>query len=84
MSEGILERVKLLWGYPQLFTDKLYSGCSRPVSRVLSGSIIYLVAPSLTRSYDLPPGIGRAALSAGIHGLSTHGVYGFPCCHGNR
>ncbi len=39
-------------------------------------SIIYLDTVSLQCSYDLPPGIGRAALIAGIHGLSTHKVYG--------
>ena len=37
--------------------------------------IIYLGTASLQCSYDLPPGIGRAALFAGIHGLSTHKVY---------
>ena len=47
-------------------------------------SIIYLVPTSLSGSHDLPPDIGRAALSAGIHGLSTHDVYGFLCHHRNR
>ena len=47
-------------------------------------SIIYLAPSSLAGSYDLPPGIGRAALGAGIHGLSTHKVYGFRCYHRNR
>jgi len=55
--------------------------CSWPVSRILSRfmhlretiepvSIIYLVPPLLAGSYDLPPGIGRAILNVGIHGLS--------------
>jgi hypothetical protein len=39
-------------------------------------SIIYLVTTSLPCSYDLPPGTERAVLIAGIHGLSTHKVYG--------
>ena len=39
-------------------------------------SIIYLDPVSLRDSYDLPPGIGRAALIAGIHDLSTHKAYG--------
>jgi hypothetical protein len=39
-------------------------------------SIIYLGTALLPGSYDLPPGIGRAVLGAGIHGLSTHKVYG--------
>jgi len=47
-------------------------------------SIIYLGTVSLSCSYDLPPGIGRAALFAGIHGLSTHKVYGSVCCHPDR
>jgi len=47
-------------------------------------SIIYLVTASLPCSYDLPPGIGRAVLTAGIHGLSTHKVYGSWCCHPDR
>jgi len=47
-------------------------------------SIIYLVPTSLSGSHDLPPDIGRAALSAGIHGLSTHDVYGFLRHHRNR
>ncbi len=46
--------------------------------------IIYLVLSSLAGSYDLPPGVGRAALNAGIHDLSTHELYGFPCYHRNR
>ncbi len=46
--------------------------------------IIYLVLPSLAGSYDPPPGTGRAILKAGIHDLSTHGLYGFPRHHGNR
>ena len=46
--------------------------------------IIYLDTASLQCSYDLPPGIGRAALTAGIHGLSTHMVYGSLCCHNDR
>jgi hypothetical protein len=69
--------------------------CSRPVSRILfrfshlrkifePASIIYLVLQSLAGSYDLPPGIGRAVLTAGIHGLSTHQVYGSWCCHQDR
>jgi hypothetical protein len=68
---------------------------SRPVSRILflfvhlqktfePVSIIYLVPQSLTGSYDLPPGIGRAVLGAGIHGLSTHKVYGSQCHHHDR
>ena len=68
---------------------------SRPVSRILflpghlreifrPVFIIYLVPQPLAGSYDLPPGIGRAALIAGIHGLSTHEVYGSRCCHRNR
>jgi hypothetical protein len=72
-----------------------YIVCSRPVSRILFRfshlqkifgpvSIIYLVPPSLAGSYDLPPGIGRAILNAGIHGLSTHQVYGSRCCHPDR
>ena len=40
-------------------------------------SIIYLDPASLLNSYDLPPGSGRATLTAGIHGLSTHKVYGY-------
>ena len=47
-------------------------------------SIIYLGPVSLPCSYDLPPGIGRAVLGAGIHGLSTHKVYGSGCHHPNR
>jgi len=35
-------------------------------------SVIYLNYPLLNSFSDLPPGIGRAVLSAGIHGLSTH------------
>jgi len=69
--------------------------CSRPVSRILFRfrhlrkifepvSIIYLVPQSLAGSYDPPPGIGRAILSAGIHGLSTHQVYGSGCYHPDR
>jgi len=47
-------------------------------------SIIYLGPVSLPCSYDPPPGIGRAALFAGIHGLSTHKVYGSGCYHQDR
>jgi hypothetical protein len=49
-----------------------------------SPSIIYLDHASLHDSYDLPPGIGRAALTAGIHGLSAHNVYGSGCHHPDR
>lgn len=47
-------------------------------------SIIYLDPASLHDSYDLPPGIGRATLCAGIHGLSAHMVYGSWCRHQDR
>ena len=58
----------------------------RPVSRVLylAVSIIYLLRGSLRGSSDLPPGIGRANLSASVHGLATREVYGYPDHPGYR
>ena len=58
----------------------------RPVSRVLylAVSIIYLLRGSLHGSSDLPPGIGRANLSASVHGLATREVYGYPDRPGYR
>ena len=58
----------------------------RPVSRVLylAVSIIYLLRGSLRSSSDLPPDIGRANLSASVHGLATREVYGYPDHPGYR
>jgi len=47
-------------------------------------SVIYLGTQLLAGSYDPPPGSGEQPSDTGIHGLSTHQVYGSRCRHRDR
>lgn len=51
-------------------------GVRHPARGFCTCSIIYLAPQLLAGSNDLPPGSGEQPSDAGIHGLSTHQVYG--------
>jgi len=51
------------------------------VFRRIGTSAIYLDLSSPTSSCSPPPGIGRAALKAGVHDLTTHQAYSPVCRH---
>lgn len=67
----------------QLLKELLSIFYCRPVSRILSGAIIYLVPPLLTESICLPSPIFRRSFAGqakdrGIHSISAPKVY--PLC----
>ena len=65
-----MQRREKTFRKPEGFEKSLYGqlqsnccGVCRPISRILSGPIIYLALPSPEESSDLPTEIGRAALN---------------------